>query len=231
MPNTINDGNLYLPKVYPTFQNPSFLTLQSGSLGTGNTDIYTVPTGKRALAVSYNARATGSNSNVRMQVRVGASYYGLITAVAVDSANLRVTPFDYVYEPGEIVAVNSTVSGVILCVNLLLFDVSTPFKSSKILGLTTGNQTVYTNPSGKTSFLFGNINVYNGSSAVTASSYIVPNGGSPGATNILNTNTNSANVGMSLSTIGFVKNQEFIAVNSNVTVADGLTWVNVWEIS
>ena len=160
------------------------------------TDIYTVPTGKRllvVLAVAYNTH--GSTAvNYFVKIKNSGTYYPISqsTGVNAGAATAATNLLAVILEPGDILAalavgsVNNTLNIWFRCVE---FDSTFPLKTERNLALSNGDNTIYTVPVGKSAITIsvsapmnfgGNdvtIGVFNGSGNARAyTGSFVPNG-------------------------------------------------------
>jgi hypothetical protein len=131
--------------------NPTYKTVAS-ALALGDNDLYTVPSGKRVLVLSsllYNS--SGTNVAVYPEAKIGGSYQRLdrnATAFASSQANIASTPF--VYEAGEVVALNAAAAVAGAQLSLIEFDDTSKLRTvRKSSSWTTGDDTIFT-ATGKT---------------------------------------------------------------------------------
>lgn len=181
------------------------------AVNTGDTDLYTVPTGKQALIQQYVVYNTSAgNITWHPQFKVSGTYYRLnqdqTLSTATGSAN---TTSSTILSAGEIASINTTTNNglnVHLCI-IEVDAVSTPIKVGRKLGLSNGNNTIYTavnrayllsltnagfqlNPNGGI-----NVTFFSDGSTRNIFLNIVPSGGSPAtgnrftATTLVNANS------------------------------------------
>lgn len=225
---------------------PTFPSIFQSTIGSGNVDIFTCPAGKRAAIYSVVAFNTaGTSTTWSMALKVGATYYRMSinsTTGTLAATSVIASP-SIILEPGETFSIVTTQAGLNVWSRVLLFDVNNGLKTVKLIGPTTGNNTVYTVPAGKTAFLLGrnlDINENAGAGgAVMASSgavgttldwKLVPSAGSPGTSNSFITSSIAAN---SINAAGSPKSMnsgDFMSVAVGTGDAAQVVWVNVMEI-
>jgi hypothetical protein len=148
-------------------------------------------------------------------------------------------------ESGETLAINTSQAGLNFWYSIFEYDATYPIYSPKILNLISGDNTIYTVPSGKTaSGLGGNmvttivaanrssfrcINVSGGTAQYTL--YFIPNGGVKGVSNQVSAATNvSNNNGFFPQVIPCLNGGDFVVLNTSVGTGIQTAWMNVVEI-
>lgn len=250
MPNNNDVNNLiYHPQgVYlPGFKFPAGFVSNAGS---GNVDIYTCPAGKRAFItyiIGYNTAGTTTTFYPIIYVsgtyyRIGGQANAATTAQGQVMNTSAPTAVWLMLEAGERIGVNTTQAGMNFWANIVEFDTTAPIKTSKVVSLANGNNTIYTCPVGKKAVLmdqwmalnFTLKKVFYFNNSVSSANivwYAVPNGGSPGSTNQLATETvSTATVSSRLGGGVMLNAGDFIVCNTNVATATQTGWVNVWEL-
>lgn len=131
----------------------------STNLTTGDTDVYTVPTGKRFLLTGvwvYNS--SGGNITWYPEAKVSATYYRLAsnsTTATVAITNLG-NMGGYVLDAGESLSFNTaTNNGLDVHVHGIEFDSTGFLKGLRSLGPATGDNTMYTCPAGYYACILG----------------------------------------------------------------------------
>ena len=176
--------------------NSSLKSLYASNLGSGNVDLYTVPAGKRLILLNAVwSNPTGGSLSASLQVKISSTYTRVGNVIAAASNAYNTTgSLLYTYEAGEVVALNTTGAGLNFWAKAILVDDTVPWKSVKSFAPTTGDNVVYTVPAGKHAIVHhanlhfglitdGMIQYFNESgSTVTAIEYIIPSGGTKGAT-------------------------------------------------
>lgn len=220
------------------------VTIQGSNLSTGDTDLYTCPTGKRCYvgqSITYNE--SGSNIPRVVKVKVSGSYYPLTTALTVNNGfQGTATVIGYVLEAGESLSVTTTVAnGLNIIFEAVEFDATAPLKSVKVIGLTTGDNTIYTCPSGKRATLLpascllgGNLNrlsfVNDAGGSHSWYYHMVPSGQAVGSAYKFQSATAvSASTLSILGLAGQLAPGDFINVNISAGAATQIVWANLWE--
>jgi len=216
------------------------------SVNTGDTDLYTVPTGKKAIIATrtlYNSSA--GNITYYFQIKVSSTYYPIsaatLLASGADSSSPSI-PGSIVLGAGESIAVNTvTNNGLNIWMKVIEFDATfAGVKTSRILNLANGDNTLYTVPSGKTALILGTnldispgtLNLSNRSGAArNITVYIVPSGGSAGTTNQIFQTTAVGSGALQQFTMNVsMDSGDFIVVNTNSGTAGQHAYVTYMEI-
>lgn len=168
-------------------------------------ELYTAPTGRRALAASmYTYNGTAGTINYRPYIKSSGIYYavGATTSVSagVNGANSNMV---IVLEPGESFSVLSNTSAVNITANLIEYDASVPFKSIRAISPTNATSTLYTAPTGVSA------------SVVSPSIF---NGATFGNAVLWNNSTNVLSI-------------KFYRVKSGQTAVDGLNTIHPFSTS
>lgn len=221
-----------------------FINVQQGNVGTGDIDLYTCPAGKRAALFGcslYNANALTVTSFLEIKVS-GVYYQVAASATTATTASLIPNQLVPIIEAGEGFAINLNRTTINVFGRVLEFDNTSCLKSSRILALANGNNTLYTVTTGKTGFILGQANnlfsttghifVYNNSGNIRSyTPYNVPFGGSPGSTNQCFVTGNGGNNTQTLYVTPLTMNSgDFIVLNTSSGAATQTAWVNVVEI-
>lgn len=160
----------------------------------GQNDVYTVPTGRRAIisGVFCNSQSSASSACC---FKVSGTYYnggGPSVSLTAGTPQNLISTLPLILEAGETLSVflTSAVS-VNVWPQIIEVDANCPVKSGKFLNATSGNNLVYTCPTGKTAMFldqklnFGGISATGfGNFSSTTQMYwmYVPNGQSPAST-------------------------------------------------
>lgn len=239
--------------------NPYLTGARGDQAPVGNTDLFTVPAGKRAIVLQskfYNSNA--SSRSVLLQVKIGGTYFPFVAsgnslAIAANTGSAAgttanpVTP-SFVFEAGDIIAMNCSGGNVNYNVAILVFDDTSPLKGARLTSLDAGANTLYTVPTGKNAVpcsinytpvsvaTYGFIAYAGATLSLTA--HQVPSGETPAAGNQISaTDYNTLLVGrVSLTTTngpyGLLSAGDFI--NTTVTgigsPTPGLLWTMVVEM-
>lgn len=206
-----------------------------GPLSIGDNDLYTVPTGRRAIIGQCVLRNdTAGNITVFTEIKHSGTYYRNSSNVTVSSGGNNGAPVmvaSTILDAGDILAANAiTTAGAYIAFTIIEFDSTSSLKSGNVFGLSTGDNTIYTCPTGKTAIpvainpvtaMFGRPMMGIAIGAVapgTVSVRLVKSGGSPSIVlisgNILTTN---ATVAILTAGSSLLAGDSFVA---NVTTGD-----------
>lgn len=226
----------------------SYPRVWGSNLPIGDNDLYTVPVGKKLLVFSnYRIYNQGIGTlTTYPEIKSGGNYYRINNniSVLVNGTSLQQpNSSPIILNAGESWALNvATNNGLNGFFSAIQFDASNLLSSSKILALVNGNNTIYTVPVGKTAMILdGSTNLlnYNGSTQVINTSggaisytyYIVPNGGSPDATNqATNAISISNNVNQGNNISSSLNAGDSVVVNSPSAAAGQWAYVTYFEI-
>lgn len=215
------------------------------NLPIGDNDLYTVPAGKRAFyQVAQDYNPTGSNITEYMEIKVSGTYYRIQTNATLtgNTGGTLGTAAGIVLEAGETLSVNTaTTAGLNIWPLVIEFDNTSNLKTSKLLGLASGANTLYTCPASHSCTLItsvpgallglaGNIAVVTNGSSPTLTHYLVPSGGTPGTTNQAGVLATGGATRSSMTAVPGMSAGDFISVNSTGSDATTITWVNVLEV-
>jgi len=247
-----NPFQIYTPGLTfysPTFPNPKFINGFVGNAGSGDIDLYTVPTGRRAMAFGISQFHSGADTTGFSQVKIGGSYYrlGSNLTLTTTASQMQSSPgfFNgYIAEAGETLAVNLTAAGLNIWFRIIEFDNTSPLRTvKKIASWSAGDNTIYTVTAGKTGLIFitpstatatvqGSITVGNSSGSTrTYNGYLVPNGGSSGATNqFLNATTLTNNNGSPYSLPACLNSGDFVVLNTDAATDTQVAFVTIYEV-
>lgn len=225
-----------------------YVPIVGANLATGDTDLYTVPAGRKALVERFARTYNPSVGNITTyrELKVSGTYYRLESNATLTTLTGGTPNFqsDIVLNAGESLSVNAaTTSGLNFRGGAWEFDASdTRLATSRILALVSGDNTLYTVPAGKTAWvIFASTTGNNGQVVVSNATggslnyyiNVVPSGGSAGSTNQLYPATAIADqtilqfVGPSMLAAG-----DFISVNSSGPDAGShqIAWVTYYQI-
>lgn len=225
----------------------SFPAARSYATASGDVDVYTAPSLKRALVLSaggYNT--TGGTLNWFPQIKSGGNYYRMATSAAVVLHNSAAnTPVGIVLEPGESISVNTDGVGMNYTFSVIQFDSTSPLRTAKLLGPATGNNTLYTVPAAKTAWVLGGTGLtWNVTSALTFVSdaggtraFLMCSVASGGVTTCAADSANEINKGSSaastrtsaISVPMTLNTADFVVVNVDTGAATQIVWINVLE--
>jgi hypothetical protein len=218
----------------------------TGLAAAGNVDVYTVPTGKRAAVLGRTLSAATGAGTVYVRAKIGGTYYPLITTSTSLGLTTPASAADplFVLEAGEVLnVISGTAGGVYGWFAVLEFDNTAPLKSARLTAFSTGDNTLYTVPGGKTAMpvdnLFtaaagsGRIFYLNNSGAPrNVSFHAVASGGSPGSTNLLKSVASATPGARATDVAGnfCLGAGDFLNVNVDAGTATQVAWVNVVEL-
>lgn len=240
--NSINNDN------YGLRQLSSLGKYVSGfaSVNTGDTDLYTVPTGKKALICNQNSyNSSVGNITYFWQIKVSSTYYRISSSVTLATGNRTsstTVPAAIVLSAGESISINTaTNNGLNVWIRVIEFDATfAGVKTARILSLANGDNTLYTVPAGKTAIILGThmemnpgtINFCNASGASRdVIIYIVPSGETAGTTNQVFPTTAVGNGVFQQFTVNASMDAgDFIVINTNSGTAGQNAYVTYMEI-
>lgn len=169
---------------------------------TGKTDLYTVPAGKKLLVGNIHLTNTsGSTAALAPYLKLSGTYYRLNTNTSVLSGGIGTNSTCIILEPGDTLTVDTNQTNTRIFIEGILFDSTSPLKTARLLGLSTGDNTLYTCPANKTawplaqgingtgwgtigSFLSHVYIIGDAGGTRTGTVYLVPNGESTGSLNL-----------------------------------------------
>ena len=240
--NAIN-ANLF--NFLPQNASAKYIDAKGASLATGDTDLYTVPAGKKALFFGHSSfNASAGNISYYFQIKVSSVYYR-ITSVVTLATGVRTTLSGttvIVLNAGESLSINTaTTNGLNVLTRVVEFDATlNGIKTSRVLALSTGDNTIYTVPAGKTAILLGGLDMISSAQILvmndsggnrTYNAYVVPSGGAAGTSNKVEAaNTVADNVFTTFTCFTTLNTGDFIVVNTDDGAATQTAWVNYAEI-
>lgn len=217
------------------------------ALATGDTDLYTCPTGKRALIVAARLSGIPAAGSVTgfLEIKVSGTYYRTTSNNTVTTAqNFNFSNVGIVLEAAEILAINcATSTGATVFFDIIEFDNTAPLFTKKVLGPAAGDQTVYTVPAGKSAIItqiggppFSSAGVAtfvaDGGGNRVWKAHIVASAGSPTTANqaVPSTTTNLSTVS-NINVSGGMTAADFINLNSTTNLAGlaAIFWMNIIE--
>lgn len=245
---------LYTGAGWPTLPNLSTTPLFSSNVGSGDTDLYTVPAGKKAIIFGQAWNSTASSVSFYCQIKLSGTYFPTVaTQSLANTAAASLGLFSViVLEAGQVFSIHTSAAGLNLVGTIYTFDNTANIKSALITTFINGNNAVYTCPVGKTAYLYGHINNHNTvASAGSVQGYnntggsltyhwnYVPNGGSAGTSNQIAQNITAAagagtpaSFGLALNTVELAFTAgDSLSVNSTSSNANQLAWINIVEQS
>ncbi len=174
-----------------TFPVPS----TTGNFPSGDTTIYTCPTGRRAIVctrMNYNA-SVGSITHSRW-IKIGSTKFRASNNLTLANGTGLGANFFTMLEAGDQYVVTTTAAGLNAWHAIFEFDATSHITQGRVMGMATGANVIYTCPAGKQAipislnslvhgvYAQGNI-VADAGGTRGAVRYVVPSGGSPSAAN------------------------------------------------
>lgn len=230
----------------------NFVSAAGRSAASGTVDWYTCPAGKRAAILAFSYCTSTGTATITPMFKSGGNYYNMSTAQTVNTLGVATAGVvnQIVLDTGETFSTNQSTNTVNAFISILEFDSDIPLKTIKLLSLSSGNNTLYTCPAGKTAICCSSnlsggiqstllssnkaINYWNNSGGSrSVGFYHVPNGGSPGSTNqLLQTNPGTVSAGSFSNTImmNAMNAGDFLVVSTDAATATQWAWVTVMEL-
>jgi hypothetical protein len=218
-----------------------------GNAGSGDIDIYTVPSGKRAFINEIDLFNTaGSTTTLYFEVKISGVYYRLSPTTTL-ATNTYINIIDLnqgtpiILEEGDTIALNMSQAGINLWTHVMEFDKTSGMKSPRLLSLASGDNILYTVPAMKSVFIMGSstwngdsnsiFGFNNSGSTITMNLNYVPNGGVSGLGNkvISQVNVGGANP-MQLSGGTSLNASDSIILNASNNANPFVVWCNIMEV-
>lgn len=224
--------------------NPLYPKAYVMNAAAGNVDLYTVPTGRLALAVDMIVTNPTGNSEavtVLAEVKTGGVYHTfdfVANQIAVGSAGRSVSMAPFLLHAGESLSINTSAAGVTVWASVIEFDATANINDARLFSLSVGNNTIFTVPAGKTVQFIGFpaalsliqsgwVWYWNNTGATrTVSLNVVPSGQSPAANNTI-----FAAAGISSQQMvqqqfyGSLAPGDFVSVNTDSAASAQMAWV------
>jgi hypothetical protein len=227
---------VYLP-------NATNIRAYSGNVATGDHDIYTCSSNKRCLVEMMSVyNSSGGNITYYPELKSGGTYYRLANGQTPATSTSSFAVVGFVLEAAESISVNTTTNnGLNVAVEVVEFDNSAPLFTKKLLGLSTGDNTLYTVTSGKSAFNMNQGNgvaaqspgqvtvVSDGGATRTYKVYDVASGGSTGTTNLTALSTSAASTRTNIACGMSLASQDFVVVNVDTGNSAQIAWITVVE--
>lgn len=243
--NAINNSGSFAPGVMLT--GVSYPRIHGALMASGDNDLYTVPTGKRLIVFAgrcYNS--TGSSITAIYKVKISATYYVMAAnTTCTNGTDGTLTLSAYILNAGESVSINTSAQDLDVTINGILYDATVPMYSVHVTSLSTGDNTIYTVPSGKTAyivdsvpsttspnpFVCGTIRMRNeagGSRTITG--YVVASGQSSGSGYQVREGVSISDSGfLTLTSCSNMNAGDFVVVNTSSGTGTQRVWLNVIE--
>jgi hypothetical protein len=229
----------------------AFVPIQGNPAASGTVDWYTCPAGKRAAVLQINYCSPSGSASITPMLKSGGNYYNLNSAQTASAIGVAAGGIVnlIILEAGESISTNQSTSTINVWISIMEYDSDIPYKTSKLLSLASGNNTLYTCPAGKSAiFMLSNLSPIAPQASLTLainysnnsggsrniSVYHVPNGGSPGTSNMLLATTPQAVANGSFLTNQLASNcmnaGDTLVINTDASTATQWAWVNVMEL-
>lgn len=218
--------------------NVKFIDAFIGNAPSGSSSFYTCPANRRALVLSVSAyNSTGSSIGIATTITISATTY----FVRGESLNPGHTEIDrpIILEAGEIFGVNTSGTGINFWPVIIEYDNKNSLRSFKKTGIVSGNNTLYTVPVNKKTFITDLNSAYgynpvvyytfSGTPTTDWKLYVVNNGDTP------NDNTNLIAKGTSFPAINQITTSatmytgDYLVFNSTSSDTSQLMWANIYE--
>lgn len=241
---TYVDSSIYYQGV--ALSGASFVSLFFPNNSAGDTDLYVVPSGKRLILLTAGAQNYSASTRVgQLEIKNAGSYYKFTAGLSIGANISAVWPtLGMILEYGDTLSLNLAASSANINVyfRAILCDDVSSVKSARIFALASGDNTLYTVPSGKTLFLLSfditistqptAVRIFNNSGASRDYTMnFVPSGNSVG-----NLNKASVTSGVGNGTIGNLTGMvnlsagDFININCSNGASYSFVWVSFIEV-
>ena len=178
-----------------------YISANSGNVGSGDINLYTVPVGKHAFwaySQYYNTRASG-NITATPKVLVGGTSRIIDTTSSASPGGAQIVSPRYVGEAGESFILNVDNTGGNIYLSIVEFNTGGSFRSPKVYNFSSGYNLVYTvNPGSSAIVLninydfestFNGAKYYNGTSATRVVRWVQAKSGQAISSNFFVTQT------------------------------------------
>ncbi len=224
-----------------------FVSFNQLTTAAGNNDLYTVPTGKKAVQIGAMAyiNDTAGSINVYTQLKRGGSYFRLANAAAVTNGTTGFSApgLYFIMSAGDILALNDSAGSGGVIGGVLEFDATVPLFGVLVTAVASSN-TLYTVPTGKCARLLATApdNLVNISASVlhandsgvsiTRTVYFVPSGDAKGTDNLMTppAGTSLATAAVSATTFpGLMSAGDSLVVDLSATTATQALFLTYYE--
>lgn len=207
-------------------KNPIIVPAFASSLISGTTDIYTVPTGKKALLLGGQIRnTTGSSVQYYLQLKHLGNYYRLGTNTSATANSTSSSSLYFLFEAGESISIGTTATGLNAFYSVIEIDDDSLISRSTIFSGISGDNILLTSPTGKGAILLstgeairsqsGTLSFLSGSgSSSTMQIHIVPPAGSPSTATLLNSFSLGAGLNSSQNLHPYIPSDYSLVVSS-----------------
>lgn len=234
-------GGVALPAVYNS--------ANINNAASGDNTIYTCPANTRAAIKAVTLRNTAGTTTTYYfkYTKSGGSTYKIYSSTTINTnISAVLTDVGIILNPGDVLIINTSQTGLNVFTAILEFPSSFPIQSQIIVGHSSGNNTVYTCPSGKRANLISTSGMSFGIPEVTPRHavlleeigsgtytwYHVPNGGSAQASNVFGSGSSTSGTRATTGHSGGILTAgESIVLNTDQAGAASIAWVNTYEFS
>lgn len=137
--------------------NGKFVGAMIAGAGTGDIDIYTVPTSKKAIiagVAGYNP--TAGTINWYGQMKLSGTYRRVTGTIGSLTNTGSSAVANFILEAGDKLAIHTDATGLNVFPNIYEVDDTAPIKTASLASFSVGDNTLYTVPGGKTAMVQGN---------------------------------------------------------------------------
>lgn len=235
---TLSFGSINIP-----ITNPLYPKAYAINTAAGDVDLYTVPTGRMALAVDMivtNPTGAGGTLSCLSEVKVSGVYHTfdfICTVLAAGSFGRSQSMAPFLLRAGETLAVNANRLGGSVWASVIEFDATANISDARLFSLSAGTNTLFTVPVGKTVQFVGfpsALNLpqsgfiwyWNNSGGIrTVTMNAVPSGGSVTVNNEIQSSTSSPQQMIQQQFYGGLAPGDFINVSTDASTATQVAWV------
>lgn len=229
------------------FWNPKFVNAYVSNAASGDQLLYTVPAGRKAIALSLAiGQATGSSINVIPKVQIGGTKYRAGSTTAASSGtSTQIRGLTIPGNAGDAFYLNSSASGCNVWLKVLEFDSISPVVFVELTSFVNGDNTFHTCPASVTETPLTALDLSGGTSTAVSVLFFahdsgssrtlklnsVKSGGSLGATNLIiisQTASNAAVTGMQ--TTFCLEAGDFLSINTDSTDATQIAWMILHQL-
>ncbi len=224
-----------------------YVSFNNLATAAGNNDLYTVPTGKKAVqigAIAYINDTVGS-INIYTQLKRGGSYFRLAnpSAVTNGTTGFHAPGMFFILTAGDVLALNDSAGSGGVIGGVLEFDATVPLFGALVTAVASSN-TLYTVPVGKCARALATVldNITNISASVlhsndsgvsiTRTVYYVPSGDAKGTDNLMTPPAGTALATAATSTTtfpGVMSAGDSLVVDLSATTATQALFMTYYE--
>lgn len=232
----------------PRVTNAKFVRAFHGNMsGSTDYDLYTCPAGKQAAVLGlYFFEDIGGSITVTDKVKISGTYYPLGVATITGSDALPQAGIFLSAGQSYSISHDGGSAGPNAWARIFEFDAHPDVKIYFYTSLSSGDNTLYTVPAGKSAITINNAFIIQGSpssdvpslvyrntsgGARTISLYNVPSGGSAGASNLVRASSSPASgSGQFFNILATMDAGDFIVLNTDAATATQYVWFTMFEL-